>query len=344
MPDNSFTPTHIRQVAIIGSGMAGLAAGHLLQDAGVAVTLFEKSRGPGGRLASKRLSDGSVDIGAQFFTVRNPAFSAFLDQKAGEDSYQQWPARLRYQDSEGKWESFRESTRYVGVPRMTAISRRLSESLRIQTQVRIERLVAMDSGQWQLLDTGGETSGPFDAVIITAPPAQTREIIKNSGLKALVNMFSDDEKQMHACWTLAARYEPALELDYDGLQPRSDVLQWAGNNSSKPGRKEQGEWWVLHGRPDWSDEHQDDAPEKITEALLEAFEAATGIHRKPEQTLSHRWLYARSSASGGPGHVWFGENRIAVLGDWLAGGRVEGAFDSAESLINHWQCEDMLER
>lgn len=86
----------IRRIAIVGSGMAGLSAALLLQEQNHEVTIFEKSRGPGGRMAAKRVAGGSVDIGAQYFTIRNPAFSAFLNRHA-EGSFRPWPGRFGYQ-------------------------------------------------------------------------------------------------------------------------------------------------------------------------------------------------------------------------------------------------------
>ena len=53
----------------------------------------------------------------------------------------------------------------------------------------------------------------------------------------------------------------------------------------------------------------------------------------PDEMLSHRWLYARSDGGGQPGHLWFEENGIGLAGDWLSGGRVEGAFNSATGLV-----------
>src|SRR5690554_4761629 len=89
--------TSIRSIAVIGSGLAGLTAAILLGDSGHNVRVFEKSRGPGGRLASKRVANGSADIGAQYFTSRNPGFTRFLDRWAGPESYQIWNARFGYQ-------------------------------------------------------------------------------------------------------------------------------------------------------------------------------------------------------------------------------------------------------
>jgi len=73
----------IRRIAVVGSGVAGLSAAILLEQKNHSVTVFEKSRGPGGRLAAKRVTGGSADIGAQYFTIRNPEFRTFLRKMQG---------------------------------------------------------------------------------------------------------------------------------------------------------------------------------------------------------------------------------------------------------------------
>src|SRR5690554_7172133 len=79
--------TSIRSVAVIGSGLAGLTASILLGQLGHSVTVFEKSRGPGGRMASKRVGSGSADVGAQYFTARNPEFLSFLQRWARSEEH-----------------------------------------------------------------------------------------------------------------------------------------------------------------------------------------------------------------------------------------------------------------
>ncbi|MEH6365300.1 MAG: FAD-dependent oxidoreductase, partial [Pseudomonas marincola] len=71
-------------IAIIGAGIAGLSAAQSLQSAGYAVQLFDKSRGSGGRMSSKRSDAGSLDLGAQYFTARDRRFV---------EAVQQWQAR-----------------------------------------------------------------------------------------------------------------------------------------------------------------------------------------------------------------------------------------------------------
>lgn len=338
----SSTQLSLRSVAIIGSGLAGLTAALRLREMGVAVTVFEKSRGPGGRMAAKRLPRGSADIGAQYFTIRNPRFGAFLDHYGGADCYGEWPGRFRYQGADGQWQDMNPALRFVGIPRMTAITRALSQHLEVRAGVRI---VGLDRGadeRWRLTDAQGQEYGDYDAVIVTAPPAQTRELLGNSDLGPLTRDLNLTISRMQACWTVVARFPDGAGVAAEGIMPRSDSLNWAGNNSSKPARDDDGEWWVLHADPDWSDARTEDAPEDIARALVAEFQAVAGTSAEPADLLTHRWLYARPVSRSGPGHLWFHDQQLAVIGDWLDGGRVEGAFNSAESLILRWRSAGVL--
>jgi predicted NAD/FAD-dependent oxidoreductase len=67
------------RVIIVGAGLSGLVAARELQGAGVEVTVVDKGRSPGGRLATRRIGAATLDHGAQFFTVRTPAFQHRVD-------------------------------------------------------------------------------------------------------------------------------------------------------------------------------------------------------------------------------------------------------------------------
>ncbi|MGM0767589.1 MAG: NAD(P)/FAD-dependent oxidoreductase [Pseudomonadota bacterium] len=319
-------------MAIVGSGLAGLSAARMLTEQGVSATLFEKSRGPGGRLASKRVSGGSADIGAQYFTIRNPAFGSFLERYAGPDAYAIWHARLGFQKSDGSWQPFPEEARYVGTPRMTAISRALASGLDLQAETRIAQLARNDGG-WTLTDTEHRAHGPFDAVIVTAPPAQARDLLASSQLPELAAHLDEPVSAILPCWAVAAYFAEPPATEFQGLRPDHDVLYWAGNNSSKPGRDDQGQWWVLHATPGWSAANEDTPPAEVARALVAAFQATTGNSPEPTDIVPHRWLYARSADTRRPGCLWFAAEGIGLAGDWLSGGRVEGAFESASDLI-----------
>jgi predicted NAD/FAD-dependent oxidoreductase len=325
-------PEKIRSVAVIGSGVAGLASALLLQGQGVDVTVFEKSRGPGGRLASKRVSDSSADVGAQYFTIRNPAFREFLEQHAGADSFAPWDARFGYQKGSDHWEAFPDEQRFVGVPRMTAISRALSAKVNLVAEMRITCIESGPDGH-TLVTIDGEKSGPFDAVVITAPPAQTRDLLQNSNFIHLAEELDDPVRQVQPCWALAAHFSSTPFDRYDGMRVKSDILSWVSNNSSKPGRNDNGQWWVFHATSEWSLANVDLPAEQVAEALIREFQATTGANSQPDDRVTHRWLYAKSSGSSKQGYHWFSDQRIGLAGDWLSGGRVEGAFNSASALV-----------
>lgn len=329
----------IRSVAIIGSGMSGLTSAIRLKTLGITPVLFEKSRGPGGRLAAKRVSGGAIDMGAQYFTIRSPAFRAFIDEYAGPDTYAVWPGKLRYQLADKQWTAFKKDARYVGVPRMTAISRALSDDLDIRFETRVARIERDDNQKWLILDTAGGIHGGFDAVVITAPPAQTQALLRDSKLERPAQDASFVDNPLQACWSVAARFSAAQTFGCDGFSARHSVLQWAANNSTKPGRAIDGNtsdsnWWVLHAQGDWSEAHQDASPDWVKDQLISAFGEVTESSVSPLETLAHRWLYAKTvNDQPGPRHRWFPELRVGLCGDWLKGGRVEGAFESAESLM-----------
>ncbi|MGA8880775.1 MAG: FAD-dependent oxidoreductase, partial [Azonexus sp.] len=60
----------VPHLALIGAGIAGLSCATALQQAGLKVSLFDKGRGPGGRMSTRRGDDWQCDHGAQYFTAR----------------------------------------------------------------------------------------------------------------------------------------------------------------------------------------------------------------------------------------------------------------------------------
>lgn len=88
-------------VAIIGAGMAGISAARVLDEAGIAVELFDKSRGTGGRMTSKRTDHGEFDIGTQYFTARHHAFRAEVESWYEQGWVARWQPRLCRIDEHG---------------------------------------------------------------------------------------------------------------------------------------------------------------------------------------------------------------------------------------------------
>ena len=327
------TCSPIRSIAVIGSGISGLTVCNLAREAGLEPVLFEKARGPGGRISSKRLSGDALDMGAQYFTVRNADFRRFLKRYA-QDAVAPWAGRLLHENAHGELEPFPGDTRWVGVPRMSALPRDLAAPLAIEAATPVRRAWQQD-GQWFLASERGE-HGPYDALVVAIPPAQAEALLPSMPEVAeRLREFS-----MAPCWAVAARFESDPGLDFEGVSLKNPVLDWAGCNSSKPGRGDRpnsGNWWVLHATPEWSVKNLDLAPDNVARQLLETFRDRFSITPEPSDWLAHCWRYARPDAGGEqPGSLSLDGQRLGFCGDWLAGGRVEGAFSSGHSLVRDW--------
>lgn len=331
IPDAAF-PDASESTAIIGAGMAGLAAGLLLQEAGQAVSLFEKSRGPGGRMSSKRINGVSLDLGAQYFTVRSAGFARLLERYAA-GSYGLWEGELLIEKAAGERQPFFEEARYVGIPRMSAITRMLARHLPVKVATRIEKLIRHDAKQWWLEDSEGQVHGPFDRVVCTLPPAQALGLLQASGLGSLAD-GALTRATLHPCWAVGVGFEYSLQCPFQGLQAHHPALAWLANNSSKPGRSGDREWWVLHATTQWSAEHREATGEVVIDALLTALSEVIGIELPDHaDVVAHRWLFARYLPQSTPGYLAWSDLNLVLLGDWLAGGRVEGAFNSASQWV-----------
>lgn len=324
------------RIAVIGAGVAGLAAARTLADQQHQVVVFEKSRGRGGRAATRRIpqaAGGAVaaDHGAQYFTARDPRFARRVESWARRGVVAPWRGRL------GAW-SGGEITlagagdpRWVGVPGMSALGRMLAEGLELRLSTRVAPPVH-DGAGWLLSaapegEDPGAHLGRFDHVLVSAPAPQAVDL-----LAAVPDLAAQAAAvAMAPCWTVLLGLAAPVDLPWDGLFVNDGALGWIARDASKPGRA--GEVWVLHAAPDWSQAHLEADPEAVAAALCEALAQLTGASLPPVVwQQAHRWRYARAEQPLGIGCLWDGARGIGACGDWCADGRVEGAWLSGEAL------------
>lgn len=304
-------------IAIVGAGMAGLRCGTRLAAAGHDVRLFDKGRGPGGRMATRRMrlegaaGEAAFDHGAQYITAKGAAFAAQLEDWAAAGIVAPWPAA-----GEGA---------FVGVPSMNAPLKAMATGLNVSWGVEIAGLTS-DAGGWRL----GGVEGIFEALVVAVPPEQAARLLAPVDAR-LAEMAGSVRSA--PCWTLMAAFAAPLP-GADVLRGES-VVGWAARNSAKPGRSGIAdgalETWVVQATPDWSAAHIEDAPETVAEPLLAALAERMGPLPAPLAVAAHRWRYAQSAGTG-DGAVWHAEARLGLCGDWLLGPRVESAWTSGDML------------
>jgi len=310
------------RIAIIGAGMAGLSCAHALQQHGLDVTLFEKSRGVGGRLATRRNEAGdSFDHGAQYITTRSPEFSRFIGTLQNERAAAEWKPHLG--DGAAAHHPW-----FVGTPGMSALLKPLAQNLEVRTHATIRALERREHG-WQLLGESDALPQPYDIVISTAPPAQTRAL------------FEDDpalQKQLDAvsvapCWTLMIAFSAPLDVGFDARRFDEGSVSWMARQASRPERLETRHAWVAHASASWSAEHLELTPEQAATAMQQELSRAIS-QSLPEASLvmAHRWRYAMTTRPLGRPFLANDDHSLFAGGDWCLGASVECAYQSGVNM------------
>ena len=326
--------THESTIAVVGAGVAGLVCARELVARGVRTRVFDKGRSPGGRIATRRAeSDFAFDHGAQYITTSDPRLLRATADWLARGVVAEWPGLVVRLECGAVTDTSPQS-RYVGVPGMSAVAADLAVGLAVRTGMRVTAATRGPAG-WTLMDEEQSTFGPFDALVVALPAPQSADLLGShpfAGEAAAVRMTP--------CWAVMVAFESRLEVPWDGAFVHGSPLSWVARNSSKPGRAREADCWVLHAATDWSTAHVEAAPHDAVSELLGAFSSAVGEQLPPcRHLIAHRWRYSQGSDPANRLVLCDPEARLAVCGDWLAGGQVEGAFLAgvrAAEVVSGW--------
>lgn len=318
------------RVAIIGAGLAGLTAAHRLQDL-AEVTLFEKSRGVGGRLATRWADPFYFDHGAQFFKAHSADFKAFIAPWVEQGCLARWDARFveinaGRIEQQRQWDQF--YPHYVGVPSMNHWTQALAQGLDIQLNTRVNQL-SKQGQAWLLFDEQGVELGQFDWVVLAIPAPQAQALLASSV------SFSERlaQTQMLPCFSLMLGFEQPLELPFDAALVRGADISWISVNSSKPGRNA-AFTLLVNSTNRWASEHIDDDRDEVLSYLCQQTSDVIGqsvdaaMHR-----VVHGWRFANLPKQTQSEHFLMDhQQQVSACGDWLIQGRVNAAFSSGLAL------------
>lgn len=323
LPSRSTPPP---RVAVIGAGLSGLTAASLLADARFPVTVFDKGRGPAGRMSTRRTDGGGYDHGAQYFTARDPLLQRQVRAWTEAGLVAEWRGRFGTLKHGAVMPEEEGPVRYVGTPGMSAVAKHLASGLDVRQGVRVER-VTREANQWRLTSDAGEVLGTWDAVVVAVPANQAVPLLAEApALAARAATVS-----MEPCWAVMTRFDAPLPLALDGVFIHDSGLTWAARDSSKPGRAP-GERWVMHAGVAFSRAHLEETPEAVAQLVLEEFARASGLEVRPREVLAHRWRFARPEPVLEESALFDASLGLGACGDWCGGSRVEGAFLSGVAL------------
>lgn len=303
---------------IIGAGMAGLMAAQSLQANGWTVTVVDKGRGVGGRMATRRIENAVFDHGAQFFTVRDPSFASWVQQWEAAGIATVWSHGLPTPSDLSPSEGY---ARYRGASGMAAIAKRLASSLTVHTSTRIVQL-QQDVG-WIVTAEDGQIFAA-DALMLTAPVPQSLELLANSHITLPPDVQQSlSEIAYHPCFAVMAVLDGPSNIPVPGaLQIQEEPIAWLADNQQK-GISPQSAV-TIHAGPAFTREYLEADLTEVGQVLLAAAEKWLGSSVVTFQV--HRWLYSQ------PIHPYPARMlRVDVpaplvfAGDAFDGPRVEGA-------------------
>lgn len=331
-------------VAVIGAGIAGASLARALTETGCDVKVVDKSRGTGGRMATRRfqwtdaegrLHDTALDHGAPGFAARGAVFRAWVADAVRAGVLAPWRPVL----AEGSHPLDDDGPLYVGLPDMPAASRWLLQDLAFTPNATVERLRKTPQG-WLLEGSGPLPTQAFDAVVLALPSSQAAPLLaeyrRDWAQRAAMAL-------MQPGWTLMGVTDaPADPPAWDAARPQQGPLAWVLRHAARPGRQAPAgqAHWVLHARAGWSRQHLEQPPSQVQAALQAALQAWLQQPLNWRHAVVHRWRYAMPMTTGGEADAsrwWDAAHGLGACGDFLGGGGVEAAWASAQALVQAMQ-------
>jgi len=321
-------------VVVIGAGMAGLVCAQQLAQAGYTVVVVEKSRGLGGRVATRRLNGTCADHGVRYLEPKGELLERFVSLLYERHLLQVWTDTVY--ESPQQLKSATQSPRYVAPSGMSAIAKFLATGLEIRLNQRVQTLALTTDNCWHLSlePTGAEDKTPqkltAQAVVIAIPAPQALMLLDES----LPTIFLERLRSVEfdPCLSVIAGY-PALHqapawkaVTFDGCPD----LAWIGLDSSKR---------MVAGSPIFVVQSSAEFARRYLEAqdlhlagqqmLARAAEYLFPWLDTPDWMQVHRWRYAFPRR---PWHEAYlsAETSLPLIccGDWCGGNQVESAMNS----------------
>lgn len=296
--------------------MSGLTAATDLQNNGWKVTVLDKGRGVGGRMATRRIADGRADHGAQYFSTKTTEFQEFTQKLLAEHIAAEWKVK-------GK-----DFARYVGLNGMSSIPKFMAENLNVITGERINKIEKTPSGYVVFSDS--ENTYEANALLITSPAPQTIDLLNHVNFEVSNSVFQVlDAIEYLPCISVMASLNTPSKIPAPGnLTFENGGIAWIADNTQKGVSESQ--TITIHASADYSQANLEGNLEEIQNELLA--QAAEWI--SPESIVEkqiHRWRYSLADKRYEEPFLAAADT-LLLGGDGFGIGNIEGAFLSGKAM------------
>jgi len=320
---------------VVGAGIAGIACARRVDSAGLPVVVLDRGRRPGGRMGGRTLHGRTVDLGAQYFTVREPGFAAVVDDWRFRGLARPWTDTFHTGDGRTLGEAKPGPQRWGAPGGLRSVVENLATGLDVRQQQRVH---AVDVGP-----AGATVDGePVRAVVLAMPDPQAARILAAPSAHIVHSAPLDHEWSptiaLAAGWRTRGWDVDGVFVNAEQAGPHeeddaaeSDALGWIADDGRRRG--DGAAVLVAHSTPQLAWEHLE-APEDARDTMLAALRRQLDMSEEPLWTYVRRWRYAKpASRRDEPYRLLNEAGTIAVCGDgWSPTPKVEGAWSSGDAL------------
>ena len=309
----------MKKIAIIGTGLSAIfSAIHLRKNTDLEINLFDKARGLGGRLATRRAEGGKFDHGAQYFSIERinnlPEIQMLIN--------------------EGVINNIEDKDIYFSPDGMTNIAKKLLIDFNIFKE---HKLVSIDkeNENYKLFFENGSTFNS-DYIIMSCPMPQSLEILNKSKIDYDNNLIKDlEDLSYFPCIVVMIKSEIKLSnLDkHIGTDVDSKDISWIGDNFGKKVSNIEN-YYTIQCSPEFSYENFENEYDETNKKLKHEMEKIFGSNY---QILSnHKWRYSipKNFYQGDNSLVINQKNFLGLCGDIFTNGRFDGAITSGLSIAD----------
>lgn len=286
-------------IAIIGAGIAGLVCAQQLTQSGYSVRVIDKSRGVGGRVATRRLFDTKADHGACYIKPKGEVLQHLIKLLVHKGDLEVWTDTLHVQDRSSSLVANPQlSLPYIAPGGMNVIAKFLAQGLDIDRHQRVVSIIPTSENQWHLTsETNFECTA--SSVVVAIPAPQAVMLLQPLAENLLNNDFFEQlcSVEFYPAITVMAGYlqQSREPLEWKAITfKENEVLGWIGLDSSKRQNQQQPHF-VIHSSADFAEKFFESKDlQSVGGKILETAASTLNLQwiDNPQWMQVHRWRYA----------------------------------------------------
>jgi hypothetical protein len=280
------------------------------------VDVFEKASGVGGRLSTRRMEEGWATLGTPFISAKRDPFRSQLRDWVRQG----WLEPVRGNIWQGRatlsWGQAQMQNHYKPTIEPSQLVHKLLGTARLRTGAHVTALQPRT-----IILEDGQVFGDYDCVICSVPTPQAIPML--DALPLLRERLV--EVHYRPIWSFLMRWEGG---------PAADVIKFDDHLLNLAVRQTtDGEGlWAVHSSHEFAETYLEVSDMEASTRAASALMGLLGLPWPVEVEAAHLWRHAQPFSTAGGFWVGDRENRVALIGDGVAGVGVERAWESGMRL------------